>query len=130
MPFIDTHAHRSELNLPVELSGMTVTVPSATFLWEGEEKRLSEAESFTVAEQVRSLSVYVVADTEQEDAVHILVDALEENDYPYIFEKGGRYRLLTILMWGNLPEGVGDLSEVDFNILRALPMPKKLKEGE
>ena len=108
-----------ELDLAVNISGDTITIPAGPFRAAGVDYALSDDEMYTAVSRPHETEVigYIVLDTQNGNEPRLFVDEIQNDgvDAPYDFGRSGDFILLFYLFQFILPADSTDLSAVTYN---------------
>jgi hypothetical protein len=112
----------NQVELSVDLEGMTLRVGAGDFRIAGEDYSLAEEQTYEVegsTSEVTWVSAYLVQDV-SDDSVVLLVDERPDGDRPYFFGAASPYRLLHSLACAKIWPGTTNLDNAEVTVWKVV----------
>jgi len=112
----------TEVDLGVEVSGMTITVKAGEAKWCGRDVSLAEDKTYVVDDDPDGRSVMGHLVEEESGGINVLVDEVGQDDTPYYFF-GSPYVSVMLLFRCDVPGGASSIEDASMKTYRVVQPP-------
>lgn len=122
---VQASAEDHNINLDVQVDGMTITVKAGSFRVCGVDYQLAEDQEFEVtadAAELTGIEGWLVVDKASGLPV-VFVEERVSSERGYMFPDSGPYKLLEGIFFAQIPPGTTDLKDVEIRVRRLVNPP-------